>query len=93
MKRFTSYDEIETLCEAMIKDFFRSRHYYIELAVVEGYRRFACMGKELSPDNLEPIEIKVISKLQNLIFRDVCCRILDRLGFGERFLRLDQIRM
>ena len=27
MKRFTSNGEIEGLCEAMIKDFFRSRHY------------------------------------------------------------------
>ncbi len=27
MKRFTSNDEIEDLCEAMIKDFFRSKHY------------------------------------------------------------------
>ncbi len=27
MKRFTSNDEIENLCEAMIKDFFKSRHY------------------------------------------------------------------
>ena len=27
MKRFTSTEEIETLCEAMIKDFFKSRHY------------------------------------------------------------------
>lgn len=33
MKRFTSYDEIETLCEAMIKDFFRSRHYTNSLCV------------------------------------------------------------
>ena len=27
MKRFTSNDEIENLCEAMIKDFFKRRHY------------------------------------------------------------------
>ena len=27
MKRFTSNDEIENLCEAMIKDFFKSKHY------------------------------------------------------------------
>ena len=27
MKRFTSNDEIEDLCEAMIKDFFKSKHY------------------------------------------------------------------
>ncbi len=27
MKRFTSNDEIENLCEAMIKDFFKSRRY------------------------------------------------------------------
>lgn len=27
MKRFTSFEEIENLCEAMIRDFFRSRHY------------------------------------------------------------------
>ena len=27
MKRFTSKDEIENLCEAMIKDFFKSKHY------------------------------------------------------------------
>lgn len=33
MKRFTSYDEIETLCEAMIKDFFRSKHYTNSLCV------------------------------------------------------------
>ena len=33
MKRFTSYDEIETLCEAMIKDFFRSKHYTNVLCV------------------------------------------------------------
>ena len=26
MRSFTSYDEIESLCQAMIKDFFRSRH-------------------------------------------------------------------
>ncbi len=33
MKRFTSYDEIETLCEAMIKDFFRGKHYTNALCV------------------------------------------------------------
>lgn len=33
MKKFTSYDEIETLCEAMIKDFFRSKHYTNVLCV------------------------------------------------------------
>ena len=33
MKRFTSFDEIENLCEAMIKDFFRSRHYTNVLCV------------------------------------------------------------
>lgn len=33
MKRFTSYDEIETLCEAMIKDFFRGKHYTNVLCV------------------------------------------------------------
>ncbi len=33
MKRFTSYGEIEALCEAMIKDFFRSRHYTNSLCV------------------------------------------------------------
>lgn len=27
MKRFTSNDELEDLCEAMIKDFFKSKHY------------------------------------------------------------------
>ena len=27
MKRFTTIEEIETLCEAMIKDFFKGRHY------------------------------------------------------------------
>ena len=27
MKRFTTNDEIEDLCEAMIKDFFKSKHY------------------------------------------------------------------
>ena len=27
MKRFTSNGEIENLCEAMIKDFFKSKHY------------------------------------------------------------------
>ena len=27
MKRFTTNDEIENLCEAMIKDFFKSKHY------------------------------------------------------------------
>jgi len=27
VKRFTSNDEIENLCEAMIKDFFKSKHY------------------------------------------------------------------
>ncbi len=33
MKKFTSYDEIETLCEAMIKDFFRGKHYTNVLCV------------------------------------------------------------
>ena len=33
MKRFTTYDEIETLCEAMIKDFFRGKHYTNSLCV------------------------------------------------------------
>ena len=33
MKRFTSYSEIEALCEAMIKDFFRSRRYTGSLCV------------------------------------------------------------
>ena len=27
MKKFTTYDEIENLCEAMIKDFMRRKHY------------------------------------------------------------------
>ena len=27
MKKFTTYDEIENLCEAMIKDFMRCKHY------------------------------------------------------------------
>lgn len=27
MRYFTTYDEIETLCEAMIRDFFRRKHY------------------------------------------------------------------
>jgi hypothetical protein len=27
VKRFTTNDEIENLCEAMIKDFFKSKHY------------------------------------------------------------------
>ena len=33
MKRFTTYDEIETICEAMIKDFFQSKHYTNSLCV------------------------------------------------------------
>lgn len=33
MKRFTSFEEIEILCEAMIKDFFRSKHYTNVLCV------------------------------------------------------------
>ena len=38
MKRFTSNDEIETLCEAMIKDFFKSRHYTNVMCVdIEGF--------------------------------------------------------
>ena len=40
MKRFTSFDEIENLCEAMIKDFFRSRHYTNVLCVdIEAFVR------------------------------------------------------
>ena len=27
MKRFTTYSEIENLCEAMIKDFMKRKHY------------------------------------------------------------------
>ena len=38
MKRFTTNDEIESLCEAMIKDFFKSRHYTNVLCVdIEGF--------------------------------------------------------
>jgi len=33
VKRFTSFEEIEILCEAMIKDFFRSKHYTNVLCV------------------------------------------------------------
>ena len=37
MKKFTTNDEIESLCEAMIKDFFKSRHYTNVLCVdIEG---------------------------------------------------------
>lgn len=44
MKKFTTYDEIEALCEAMIKDFFRSKHYtnmfYVDIeAFVREYLR------------------------------------------------------
>ena len=40
MKRFTSFDEIENLCEAMIKDFFRSRHYtYVQCVDIEAFVR------------------------------------------------------
>ena len=27
MKKFTTYSEIENLCEAMIKDFMKRKHY------------------------------------------------------------------
>ena len=27
MKKFTTYDEIENLCEAMVKDFMKRKHY------------------------------------------------------------------
>ena len=27
MKKFATYDEIENLCEAMIKDFMKRKHY------------------------------------------------------------------
>ena len=38
MKKFTTNDEIESLCEAMIKDFFKSRHYTNVLCVdIEGF--------------------------------------------------------
>jgi len=33
LKQYTSFEELETLCEAMIKDFFRSRHYTNVLCV------------------------------------------------------------
>ena len=33
MRRFTTFDEIESLCEAMIKDFFRGKHYTNSLCV------------------------------------------------------------
>ena len=40
MKRFTSNDEIEDLCEAMIKDFFKSKHYTNVLCVdIEAFVR------------------------------------------------------
>ncbi len=40
MKRFTSFDEIEALCEAMIRDFFRSRHYTnVQCVDIEGFVR------------------------------------------------------
>ena len=44
MKRFTTNDEIEDLCEAMIKDFFKSKHYTNVMCVdieafVQEYRR------------------------------------------------------
>ena len=38
MKKFTTNDEIESLCEAMIKDFFKRRHYTNVLCVdIEGF--------------------------------------------------------
>ena len=40
MKRFTTNDEIENLCEAMIKDFFKSKHYTNEMCVdIEAFVR------------------------------------------------------
>ena len=52
MKRFTSYDEIETVCEAMIKDFFRSKHYTNVLCVdVEAFVK-EYMGLEIVYDSI-----------------------------------------
>ena len=40
MKRFTSFDEIESLCGALIRDYFRSRHYTsVQCVDIEGFVR------------------------------------------------------
>ncbi len=83
MKRFMVNDEIENLCEAMIKDFFRSRHYtdvacvdieafvkeYLGIPVV--YETFA----EPDPgrvgflsDGKRPLAVKRGSKTEQVVF-------------------------
>lgn len=83
MKRFTSNDEIEGLCEAMIKDFFKSKHYtnvmcvdieafvkeYLGVPIV--YETFA----EPDPgrvgflsDGKRPLLVKRGSKVEQVVF-------------------------
>ena len=94
MKRFTTNDEIESLCEAMIKDFFQSRHYTNVLCVdIEGfveeylgipiaYETFA----EADPgrigflaDGKRPLSVRRGSMTQQVVFPE-------RTAVIERFL-------
>ena len=83
MKRFTTNDEIENLCEAMIKDFFKSKHYtnvmcvdieafvqeYLGVPIV--YETFA----ELDPgrvgflsDGKRPLLVRRGNKVEQVVF-------------------------
>lgn len=83
MRRFTSDDEIETLCEAMIKDFFKAKHYtnahcvdieafvseYLGVPIV--YEAFA----ESDPgrvgfmsDGKRPLSVKRNGKKEDIVF-------------------------
>ena len=91
VRSFTSYDEIESLCQAMIRDFFRSRHNtsglcvdieafvkdYLGLQIV--YESFA----EQDPgrfgflsDGIRPL----------LVWRGITWRVTERLTKSSRLL-------
>ena len=103
MKRFTSFDEIEALCEAMIKDYFKSRRYtnvrcvdiegfvgdYLGVPVV--YETFA----EPDPgrvgflsDGVRPLAVRRGNKVEKIVFPSRTA-VIEKglLGAGENARR------
>ena len=98
MKKLTSNDEIESLCEAMIKDFFKSKHYtnvmcvdieafvreYLGVPIV--YETFA----EPDPgrvgfmsDGKRPLLVRRGSKVEKIVF-PIRTAVIERFLLGPR---------
>ena len=74
MKRFTSNDEIENLCEAMIKDFFKSKHYTNVMCVdIEAFVR-EYLGVPIvyetfaESDGKRPLMVRRDGKVEEIVF-------------------------